>query len=256
VRTVVAIVFLTACSVAGAQPFSFLPAVTDPAGTGPVAATSTDFNNDGIPDLAISNASSIQIFLGKGDGTFTSAASILLSGQCVATSLTAGDFNNDHKIDILAVCLFESEVQVTLGTGSGQFGPPVVTSLPGLAMYGFFAMFNFQDLTVADFNGDGTLDMVIGTMTEFPETRLTLMTGNGDGTSQPERSSMTSLRPMLFLPAILTETDFPILRLVSWTPPNKLASTSYSATERAPFKRSTPTPWWERDSPAAWRWLT
>jgi hypothetical protein len=71
-----------------------------------------DFNNDGIPDIAILNnctdsncstGGSVTIFLGSGNGTFNFVNSILLgqlpnSGWPV--NVTAGDFNNDGQIDL------------------------------------------------------------------------------------------------------------------------------------------------------------
>ncbi len=60
------------------------------------AATAADFNGDGIPDIAVGNASqnTISILLGNGDGTFQIFPSVFQSGINVQ-ALTVGDFNND-----------------------------------------------------------------------------------------------------------------------------------------------------------------
>ncbi len=65
------------------------------------AATAADFNGDGIPDIAVGNASqnTISILLGNGDGTFEIFPSVFQSGINVQ-ALTVGDFNNDGAMDI------------------------------------------------------------------------------------------------------------------------------------------------------------
>jgi hypothetical protein len=59
-----------------------------------------DFNGDGIPDLAFSDEAdyALTILLGKGDGTFTAAASP--PTNYAAASLAVGDFNGDGILDL------------------------------------------------------------------------------------------------------------------------------------------------------------
>ena len=167
-RRVAGIVFLFVCAVGWPQSFSFHTGVTYPAQLGPLATVSADFNGDGKLDLAVANAaaSSVTIFLGKGDGTFSDGATVAIPGECIDDNITAGDFNNDGKIDLLTVCGFQTTVWVLPGLGTGQFGTPIATNLPATAVYGFFDVFNYQEVAVADFNGDGNLDLVVGLLGE------------------------------------------------------------------------------------------
>jgi hypothetical protein len=136
-------------------------------GSSAVAIVSGDFNNDGIPDLAIADQSgNIQIFLGKGDGTFTAGASInpLYEGEGMGMepSLATGDFNGDGNLDIVV-----NGHHILLGNGDGTFtvGAPVYN------IYGTNAQ-------VADFNHDGKADIVVFT----GDSDFQVLLGNGDGT--------------------------------------------------------------------------
>ncbi len=130
-----------------------------------------DFNNDGKLDAAVSSAAGIGILLGNGDGTFQGATFIATAGQAgSAGSIVTGDFNNDGKPDLM-VGLGQAQ-QVFLGNGDGTF-----TALPPASNTGVI-------VGVADFNGDGNLDLAeyacAGSTAQF--TLWCIQLGNGDGT--------------------------------------------------------------------------
>ncbi len=119
----------------------------------PTAVTVADFNQDGIPDLAVYNFdyggsnTSISIFLGKGDGTFTTAASPATpTGAYAPDGFVVGDFNQDGILD-LAVINEQGEITIFLGKGDGTFNA-MPSNVPGT--WGNIA-------AVGDFNGDGIL---------------------------------------------------------------------------------------------------
>jgi hypothetical protein len=134
-----------------------------------------DFNQDGLLDLAVQISGpapdyqgSVSIWLGKGDGTFQ-------EGQTYAVGsfsgyVAGGDFNGDGILD-LAVGGNSSpsdghgDVNVLLGKGDGTFQDAQRYAA------GLSPIF----LAVADFNGDGRLDIVTGG---------SILLGNGDGTFQ------------------------------------------------------------------------
>ena len=131
-----------------------------------------DFNGDGIPDLVVTSyfefGSSPTIFLGKGDGTFTSMATSFTLDY-FPTSIVVGDFNGDGVLDLAFSDL--NGVEIALGNGDGTFketsaGPIAVPS-------------ELYSLVAGDFNHDGKLD--IAGVDSYND-RIVLLRGAGDGT--------------------------------------------------------------------------
>jgi hypothetical protein len=122
-----------------------------------------DFNEDGKPDLAISTVISATVLLSNGDGTFAVApgSPMLLPSPPYddfasphVGAVTVGDFNNSGHLG-LAVAEFNNEAAVILlGHGDGTFALSSANfaNEPGESIV---------DLTTADFNGDGALDLAI-----------------------------------------------------------------------------------------------
>jgi hypothetical protein len=134
---------------------------------------SGDFNGDGKQDIATSSnaQSSVSVLLGNGDGTLQAAKTTSLSLEPL--DIVAGDVNNDGKLDLVGTTnTFVggiSDVYTLLGNGDGTFQAPT-TETAIIA----------RDIALADFNGDGKLDVAVsgGTFAQF-------LTGNGDGTFAP-----------------------------------------------------------------------
>jgi hypothetical protein len=133
-----------------------------------------DFNNDGQLDVAIADAGgSVNVLLGNGDGTFQ--PSVRSAAGNAVDYIAVGDFNHDGKLDIAAVAFGLAQVQVMLGKGDGTFRKPVnySTSLP----------YSVDSVAVADFNGDGKLDLAVtnsGTE-EDPGNTVSVFFSKGDG---------------------------------------------------------------------------
>src|SRR6516225_6222082 len=72
------------------------------------------------------------------------------------TSVVAGDFNNDGKLDLAVAS--SGGVSVLLGNGDGTFQPPLTVALPG----GTALNIASRHLVAADFNRDGELDLAEG----------------------------------------------------------------------------------------------
>lgn len=143
-----------------------------------------NFNNDGREDLALlsldsSNTSSpLYVLLSKGDGTFQPTLVDNVPG--IATNLTAGDFNHDGNLDIVVTDPEDAvnpSVLVFLGRGDGTFASP--------ASYSTGTLFT-NDVKVADFNGDGQIDLAVGT-----EQGIFFFAGERDGTFQPPVKTST-----------------------------------------------------------------
>jgi hypothetical protein len=129
----------------------FAPAVTFATGGSYCwAVAAGDFNNDGKPDLTVTNYNSnnVGVLLGDGLGGFAPAATF---AALTPTSITIGDFNNDGQAD-LAVVKQIVGVGVLLGNGLGGFAPAVTFASGGS---------NCRSVAAGDFNGDGKSDLAV-----------------------------------------------------------------------------------------------
>jgi hypothetical protein len=133
-----------------------------------------DFNGDGIPDIVVADQgqNAIDIFLGKGDGTF-SVSTISLGANFIASEAVTGDFNGDGKADFAA--LTNLGIIIGLGNGDGTFTLGQTIPIPNGGI----------SLVTADFDGDGIADLafvysvVSGGVPDF---FYQVLHGNGDGT--------------------------------------------------------------------------
>ncbi len=164
---------------------TFQPAIFAGTGNYPRSIAVADFNRDGKLDLAVANegpssGGSVSILLGNGDGTFRPP--VFMTSGVNPASVVATDFNADGLVD-LAVANSQQfqtnpppfkpgSISVFLGKGDGSFGPP-----------SYFGAGTFPlALSVANFNGDGMLDLAAA---NFGGTSLAVLSGNGDGIFQP-----------------------------------------------------------------------
>jgi hypothetical protein len=132
-----------------------------------------DFNGDGKLDLALSGEKIrtksgptkggvitvatyqdyVHVFLGKGNGSFSPVSTTALDQQVLAGQLLLGDFNGDHKLDIV------------FGYGNGllteQLGNGDVT-LQAPRNEGTYVFEGYTSTIQAagDFNGDGITDFI------------------------------------------------------------------------------------------------
>ena len=137
----------------------------------PWAVATGDFNGDGVPDLAVANASAdnVSVFLGNGDGTFRGTTRFPAGNS--PWSVAVGDFNDDGLPDLAVVNhMYFGNVSVLLGNGDGTFQAPqtfAVGSEPTSVAVGKFRGVGMpDDLAVANSNSGS----------------VSVLLGNGDGT--------------------------------------------------------------------------
>ena len=180
---------------------SFAAPLALPAQQAPLGIAAADFNGDGFQDIAIANAASatVSVYLGSGSGTFSQAATVTLPKGCSAAYIASARFTHAAQPDLLAVCAM-GQVLVLPNTGHGTFGTPISTTVPLGAWIGNL-MIGQVHPAIADFNGDGKLDLVIPGLgsSGFGAANVAwyLLLGNGDGTFQaPSSVPFTGVMPL------------------------------------------------------------
>ncbi len=165
---------------------TFGPPSTFAAGSFPFYIAIADFNQDGNPDLAISNypatasaTGSVAVLLGDGRGGF--AAPVMYPAGKGPTTIVADDFTGDGIPDIVVLDsgLDANPVWTLAGKGDGTFKAAVSTPTPTSS----------GNLSYADFDHDGNLDILIA---DQHSSTMELMLGKGDGTFQAPQSFTSS----------------------------------------------------------------
>jgi hypothetical protein len=166
---------------------TFQAAVAYAAGTHPESVAVGDFNGDGRVDLAVADSgyvdgsgSGVSVLLGNGNGTFQTAKKY--AAGFLPSSLAVGDFNGDGKVDLAVANYYgtrtgdDGNVSILAGNGDGTFQAAV----------DYAAGTHPESVAVADFNGDGRVDLAvanIGSGVHNPG-NVSILVGNGDGTFQ------------------------------------------------------------------------
>ncbi len=107
-----------------------------------------DVNGDGIVD-AIGSESDLDVFIGRGDGTFAAGISYAASIS-EADEIIGGDFNGDGFIDFALRDYTSAGTAILIGAGDGTFSE----------IQSFNSIANSDDMSVGDFNNDGHDDLV------------------------------------------------------------------------------------------------
>jgi hypothetical protein len=157
-----------------------------------------DFNGDGKVDLAVSSTYpdavteyqnlQVGVFLGNGDGSFSTAAPFQTKDDTYAFSIKAGDFNADGNTDIA----FVDDVQtgILLSNGDGTFTlSAVVPESPTIDP-------DVDTVAIADFDGDGVPDVAqadsdLQTITVYLAVRSSISNNFFNNIAIPGASSAT-----------------------------------------------------------------
>jgi hypothetical protein len=154
------------------QTWNGFSAAASPTVSWPEGIAVGDFDGSGHLGFATCDTSGyVYVFLGNGNGTFTAAAPTT-APNC--STLVAGDFNGDGKLDLAVNDFGNDTVTILLGNGNGTF-----TQSASLALG---TNNDPTALAVGDFNDDGKLDLAVGVTVGSPSDLVKIFLGNGNGT--------------------------------------------------------------------------
>jgi Flp pilus assembly secretin CpaC len=171
-----------------------------PSGSGPIAVTSGDFNQDGIPDLAIVNQTSnnVTVLKGNGDGTFTQFNGSPLPVGNLPVSIASGTLSGSTGPGLAIVNQKDQTITVYLGNGNGTFfkapQSPLATDTTPTSVI-------IQDFLGQGLGGIAVTNTGAGTVTVYADE------GSGSFTEALEPSAGTD--PYAMVSADFTSSTFP-----------------------------------------------
>ncbi len=160
-------------------------------GAAPIALAANDFNEDGLPDLAVvnHNDNSVTILLNQGGGTgnlapATGSPIALGATETGPSAIAAASLNNqtDSFTDLLITNQTSNNVTVLQGNDDGTFTPMAGSPIAvGISPSG---------IVTADFDGDGNTDFAV---TNSGDNTISVFLGDGTGAFAPAPGSPLAL---------------------------------------------------------------
>ena len=133
-----------------------------------------DFNKDTHLDFVAGDWNDVRVWLGTGTGAFIDAGSYDVGGGDL-WEFVVFDFDGDTNLDVAVANAGGDNVSVLLGNGDGTLRPQTSYGVGNGPLF----------MVHGDFDSDGNEDLLVS-YSYLGERFLSLLTGNGDGTFDPE----------------------------------------------------------------------
>ena len=160
-----------------------------PVGHGPGSIAIADVNHDGKLDIIVANTidGTLDVLLGDGKGHFSAAAGSPFSCGKSPNDIAIGDFNGDGDLDLVIANTETPYLTIMLGDGKGGFTPS------SHSPFDTHSNPHVHGIAVADFNGDGKLDVVTDS---WGRDQILMFLGDGGGNLRlPGQAFKTGKRP-------------------------------------------------------------
>ena len=134
-----------------------------------------DFNSDGIPDIVVTTTTGFELFAGKGSRQFDTGTPFTDGPAGGDVTLAAGDVHGDGNLGLVLLRAGSNTVAVELNDGEGGF-TYAASGSAGLSTQGNGP----KQLRLADYNGDGSLDLLVLNGDPSSDT-IAVFLGDGNG---------------------------------------------------------------------------
>ncbi len=175
-------------------------------GGAPFAVAVADVNNDGTPDVVVTNSLSnnVAVLLGNKNGTLQSPRVFAVGLSPLA--IAVGDFNRDGKPDVVVANSGSNSISILLGNGDGTLRIATTVHVGTSPV----------SVAVGRFHGTSATDIAVASAGD-PDQRngsVSLVKGNGDGTFQAPTNIITGGSPVSLVAAQLNGDLLPDLAVI------------------------------------------